>query len=61
MIVDRNEVQSDTWVSQVSDLGDLEAKFRAFGWAVADATATTSRALAETLAALRGRASGPSW
>ena len=34
VIVDRNEVQSDTWVSQVSDLGDLEAKLRAFGWAV---------------------------
>src|SRR5213595_1250583 len=29
VIVDRNEVQSDTWVSKVSDLGDLEAKLRA--------------------------------
>src|SRR5512146_1152412 len=26
LIVDRNRVQSDTWVSQVSDLGDLVAK-----------------------------------
>ena len=34
-IVDHNKVQSDTYVSTVSDLGDLEAKFRAFGWEVA--------------------------
>ena len=33
-IVDHNKVQSDTLVSRTSDLGDLEAKFRAFGWAV---------------------------
>jgi transketolase len=36
VIVDRNEVQSDTWVSEVSDLGDLRAKFEAFGWAVSE-------------------------
>lgn len=35
VIVDHNKIQSDTWVDQVSDLGDLEAKVRAFGWAVA--------------------------
>ena len=34
-IVDHNKIQSDTWVSSVSDLGDIEAKFRAFGWHVA--------------------------
>jgi transketolase len=33
-IVDRNHVQSDTWVSEVSDLGDLRAKVTSFGWAV---------------------------
>ncbi len=32
IIVDHNKVQSDTYVSAVSDLGDLEAKFLAFGW-----------------------------
>jgi transketolase len=32
VIVDRNQIQSDTWVNDVSDLGDLEAKFSAFGW-----------------------------
>ena len=33
-IVDHNKLQSDTFVANVSDLGDLEAKFRAFGWHV---------------------------
>src|SRR5262245_50619149 len=33
-IVDHNRIQSDTWVSDVSPLGDLDAKFRAFGWHV---------------------------
>ena len=31
-IVDHNKIQSDTWVRNVSDLGDVEAKLRAFGW-----------------------------
>jgi len=35
VVVDHNKIQSDTWVSAVSDLGDLEAKFAAFGWKVA--------------------------
>src|SRR5687768_5518182 len=30
-IVDHNKIQSDTWVSAVSHLGDVEAKFLAFG------------------------------
>jgi len=33
-IVDHNKIQSDTWVKDVSDLGDLEVKFRSFGWHV---------------------------
>jgi len=49
VIIDRNEVQSDTWVSQVSDLGDLESKIRAFGWAVARCDGHDPRALAEAL------------
>jgi transketolase len=32
VIIDHNKIQSDTWVKKVSDLGDLEAKLRAFGW-----------------------------
>jgi len=35
VIVDHNKIQSDTWVSQVSDLGQLENKLRAYGWEVA--------------------------
>jgi transketolase len=53
VIVDRNEVQSDTWVSQVSDLGDLEAKFAAFGWALGRCDGHDVRSLAETLERLR--------
>lgn len=32
VIVDHNKIQSDTYVADVNDLGDLEAKFRAFGF-----------------------------
>jgi transketolase len=35
VVIDHNKIQSDTWVAKVSDLGDLEAKLRAFGWNVA--------------------------
>jgi transketolase len=49
VIVDRNEVQSDTWVSKVSDLGDLGAKLRAFGWNVSECDGHDIGALAETL------------
>jgi transketolase len=35
VLVDHNKVQSDTHVASVSDLGDLEKKFAAFGWATA--------------------------
>ncbi len=33
-IIDHNKLQSDTFVKNVSDLGDLEAKLHAFGWRV---------------------------
>lgn len=32
VIVDHNKIQSDTWVKETSDLGDLQKKFEAFGW-----------------------------
>lgn len=35
VIVDHNKIQSDTWVSKTSDLGDIEGKFKSFGWHVA--------------------------
>jgi transketolase len=56
VIVDRNLVQSDTWVSEVSDLGDLEAKLRAFGWAVATCDGHDLRAVADALAGLEPEA-----
>lgn len=35
VIVDHNKLQTDKTVREIIDLGDLEAKFRAFGWYVA--------------------------
>lgn len=35
VIVDHNKLQTDKTVREIIDLGDLEAKFRAFGWHVA--------------------------
>jgi transketolase len=58
-IVDRNRIQSDTWVSRVSDLGDLEAKLAAFGWHVARVDGHDTAALAEILASLRAVSDKP--
>jgi transketolase len=33
-VVDHNKLQSDTFVERTSSLGDLESKFRSFGWHV---------------------------
>src|SRR5829696_4591161 len=52
-IVDHNKIQSDTWVSQVSDLGDLEAKARAFGWETARCDGNEISELSSTLRRLR--------
>ncbi len=53
LIVDHNKIQSDTWVRDVSDLGDLEAKLRAFGWQVARCDGHDVRALSEVFAEFR--------
>jgi transketolase len=52
VMVDRNHVQSDTWVDQVSDLGDLAAKAEAFGWAVAECDGHDISSLRGTFASL---------
>jgi transketolase len=52
VIVDHNKIQSDTWVDQVGDLGDLEAKVRAFGWAVARCDGNDVDAFGATLGRL---------
>ncbi len=51
-IVDHNKVQSDTWVSKVNDLGDVEAKFRAFGWHVSRVDGHDLEAFSRTLRTL---------
>lgn len=52
VIVDHNKFQSDLAVARTSDLGDLEAKFAAFGWHVVRVDGHDAVALAATFAAL---------
>lgn len=59
VIVDHNKIQSDIWVDQVSDLGDLEAKLQAFGWHVARCNGHDFAAIGRTLAELRAMADRP--
>ena len=59
VIVDHNKLQSDIWVKDTSDLGDLAAKFAAFGWHVARCDGHDISALAATLDAVRGIADRP--
>ena len=59
VIVDHNKIQSDTWVSGVSDLGDVEAKFRAFGWHVSRCDGHDVVALERTLRSLDALADRP--
>ena len=51
-IIDHNKIQSDIWVSRVSDLGDLEAKLSAFGWHVARVDGHDVAAIARAFASL---------
>jgi len=53
-IVDHNKIQSDTWVQSVSPLGDLEAKFRAFGWHVVRCDGHDIAAIERTFRSLDG-------
>jgi transketolase len=52
VIVDHNKIQSDTWVDEVSGLGDLAAKMRAFGWHVSRCDGHDVPAIERTLRAL---------
>ncbi|MBM4425528.1 MAG: 1-deoxy-D-xylulose-5-phosphate synthase, partial [Chloroflexi bacterium] len=49
IIIDHNKVQSDKPVSEIVDLGDLEAKLRAFGWQVARCDGHDLRAFEQAL------------
>ena len=59
VIVDANRIQSDTWVTAVSDLGDVVRKFEAFGWHAARCDGHDLVALARTLEEFRGVADRP--
>ena len=54
VIVDHNKLQSDKPVSEIIDLGDLEGKFRAFGWHVARCDGHDFRQLEKVFAELEG-------
>lgn len=56
-IIDHNKIQSDIWVSRVSDLGDLAAKLAAFGWHVARIDGHDAAVIERTFAAL-GKVTG---
>ncbi|HEY9786020.1 MAG TPA: transketolase C-terminal domain-containing protein [Candidatus Obscuribacterales bacterium] len=52
VIIDHNKVQSDCLVSKTSDLGDLEAKLKAFGWHVSRIDGHDFKQLQQTFEAL---------
>lgn len=54
VIVDHNKLQSDTFVKNVSDLGNIEAKFNAFGWRVERCDGHDLNAFASVLASVEG-------
>ena len=59
VLVDHNKIQSDTWVRDVSDLGAIEEKFRAFGWAAARAAGHDLAAIEKALRALDAETGKP--
>ncbi len=50
VVVDHNKLQSDRYIDRIVSLGDLEAKFKAFGWAVARANGHDYAAIAKVFA-----------
>ena len=52
-IIDHNKLQSDTFVKNVSDLGDLEAKLLAFGWHVERCDGNDISALSRVLSSCK--------
>ena len=51
-IIDHNKIQSDTWVRDVSHLGDLDSKLLAFGWHVSRCDGHDVEALERTFRSL---------
>ena len=50
-IVDHNKIQSDTWVANVSHLGDLDAKFSSNGWHVLRCDGNNLESFSQAIAA----------
>lgn len=59
VIIDHNKVQSDKLVREITDLGDLEGKLRAFGWYVRRGNGHDLRQLDEVLTEFRAIADQP--
>ena len=59
VVVDRNELQSDKPTDEILPLGDLGAKFRAFGWHVASCDGHDHDALVQVFTAFRSAADVP--
>jgi len=53
VIIDHNKLQSDTFVENVSDLGDLELKLKSFGWCVRRCDGNDILSLSSTLEELQ--------
>lgn len=59
VIVDHNKIQSDYSVERTMSLGDIEAKFKAFGWEVARIDGNDINSILETFAHLRSVTTKP--
>jgi transketolase len=53
VIIDHNKLQSDTFISNVSDLGDLEAKLKSFGWHVSRCDGNNVDIFSKTLSKIK--------
>jgi transketolase len=53
VVIDHNKLQSDTLVAKVSDLGDLEAKLKSFGWHVERCDGNDVKDLSKTFKSLQ--------
>lgn len=58
-IVDHNKIQSDTWVENTLPLGDIEARFQAFGWDTIRVDGHDFKALGEVLNSKHPQAAQP--
>jgi transketolase len=59
VVVDRNELQSDKPTEEIVSLGELEERFRAFGWGVATCDGHDPGELRAAFSAFRGESERP--